>query len=40
MTRDERLAGINPAAYDDPRDCITSWTDKIWATCGTTTRPA
>lgn len=37
MTRDEQLAGIDPAAYapyDDPRDYITSWTDKIWITRG------
>ena len=43
MTRDEQLAGIDPATYapyDDPRDYITSWTDRIWITCGTTTRPA
>lgn len=33
----EQLAGIDPATYapyDDPRDYITSWTDKIWITRG------
>jgi len=33
----EQLAGIDPAVYapyDDPRDYITSWTDKIWITRG------
>ena len=33
MTREEQLSGINPscyAPYADPRDDITSWTDKIW----------
>ncbi len=37
MTRDEQLAGIDPATYApyaDPRDYITSWTDKIWITRG------
>ena len=37
MTRDEQLSGIAPATYapyDDPRDYITSWTDKIWITRG------
>jgi predicted ester cyclase len=37
MTRDEQLAGIDPATYapyDDPRDYITSWTDRIWITRG------
>jgi predicted ester cyclase len=33
----DQLAGIDPATYapyDDPRDYITSWTDKIWITRG------
>lgn len=33
----EQLAGMNPSAYapyDDPRDYITSWTDRIWITRG------
>ncbi len=33
MTPEEQLAGIAPSAYApyrDPRDYITSWTDKIW----------
>ena len=37
MTREEQLAGIAPATYApyaDPRDYITSWTDKIWITRG------
>jgi predicted ester cyclase len=37
MTEDEQLAAINPATYapyDDPRDYITSWTDKIWIARG------
>lgn len=37
MTPNEQLAGIAPSAYapyDDPRDYITSWTDKIWITRG------
>lgn len=37
MTRDDQLAGIDPACYapyDDPRDYITSWTDRIWLTRG------
>ena len=36
-TREEQLAGIDPATYapyDDPRDYITSWTDRIWITRG------
>ena len=37
MTRDEQLSGLDPssyAPYDDPRDYITSWTDKIWVSRG------
>jgi predicted ester cyclase len=37
MTRDEQLDGIDPttyAPYADPRDYITSWTDKIWIARG------
>ncbi len=33
----DQLDGIDPATYapyDDPRDYITSWTDKIWITRG------
>ena len=36
-TRDEQLSPIHPATYapyDDPRDYITSWTDKIWISRG------
>ena len=34
---EDQLASIDPGAYapyDDPRDYITSWTDKIWITRG------
>ena len=37
MTRDEQLASIDPATYapyEDPRDYITSWTDRIWIARG------
>ena len=37
MTANDQLDGIAPstyAPYDDPRDYITSWTDKIWITRG------
>ena len=37
MTREEQLSGIDPATYapyDDPRDYITSWTDRIWISRG------
>lgn len=37
MTREEQLAGLSPSAYapySDPREYITSWTDRIWIARG------
>lgn len=37
MSPNDQLGGLHPSAYapyDDPRDYITSWTDKIWITRG------